>query len=86
MFLQDLVYIFTPKIKLAFKAYLNKISKLRKIPINAIKRAQYLNFFLNSKQKIFKTNKVKKTQFYFKKWYVIKKFGVNSQQQFFHIT
>lgn len=40
--------------KLTFKVYLNQVSKLEKAPIKAIKRAQYLYFLGNFKQKIYK--------------------------------
>lgn len=57
---QNLVYIFMLKIRLVFKIYLNKVSKLEKISINTIKHAQNLHFFVNPKQKIIEKNKVER--------------------------
>lgn len=63
---QNLIYIFILKLILFFDIYLIKISKLRKILINIIKYAQYLDFFPNFKQKIIEKNKIKRANFYSK--------------------
>lgn len=61
--LYNLICLFTLKVKVVFKAYLNKISKLRKFLINAIKYTQYLYFFLYFKQKIIRKIKLKEYNF-----------------------
>lgn len=46
--------------------------------INATKRIYYLHFFANSKQKIVKKDKVKRTWLHLEKQYAIKKFYKDS--------
>lgn len=47
---QDPVRAFTPKVRLAFEASLNEMSKSGKALISATKRAQYLYLLANSEQ------------------------------------
>ena len=59
---QPPVSAFTPKIRKAFKDYLNKKSKSRKLFMNAIKRTKYLKYLADPDAKIIERDKVERKQ------------------------
>lgn len=71
---QDPVRAFTPEVRLAFEAYLNKVSKSGKALMTATKRAQYLHFLANPEQKIIEKDKVERARLHSEKRRAIKEF------------
>lgn len=82
---QPPLFLFTPEIK-AFEKYLDYKTKSRATPINATKRAEFLQYLANPEQKIYKTDKVERKQLNSMKRQVMKKFYIDSRGQLLYIA